>query len=643
MKKAVAAICTCGGMAAICAILTAVLVTTSSAMVIVADGRPNALIVLPADPTEQETAAAEDLQTYVKQISGAAVEIVAESELPDGNAVMIGRTDFALERVADQLTREHLGYEGFVTRTIGNRLVLVGMSVFPYRVPRTQRHSGDGTRHAVFDLLERFGCRFFALHSDGEHVPTRKTVSIEALDVTSKPDFEFRRLSFSVLGQMPESLAAKWAAWSIKNRLGGPFITCSHSYSRYTHSPIPRNEKRSLLESHPEFFALVPNDEGVLTRMIDKQLCLSNPGLLKRTIDAARAYLLRTHNGRIMPVYSLSPNDLRDGWCECENCRAWDDPDDTVGLATRVLRFNNLVAEALQDEFPDRRFPYYAEYSNMPGPPVRQDGTIAMKAHPAVLPVYVNIYCLIHDINDPSCPGNVEHRRRIDQWGRVADSIYMYEWFMWTSINPLPVNYAIGQRIRYYRDHGVTGYLGELIGHSPDNMLSMYLASKMLWDTDQDPDVLLDEFHDLYYQEASEPMRRYYRILNEAALQSNSHGCRFLALRPDTRLNVDHLMGKARVSRLKHELAAAVSSASQPVIKRRLARDRVALELYDLEAQMLALHADCLDTRALESTEVLRRVLEQYRARYAAATGIVNYSSKHAATIKRIEDVLVSE
>ena len=621
-------------------LLVAPFTACSSAMVVVKDGRPMATIVLPAAPTEQETAAAEDLRAYLEKMSGASLPIISEPTPPEDNAILIGRTKFALNNLGERLTRENLGYEGYTIKAVGSRLVLVGMSVDPYRVPRPKRHSGDGTRHAVFDLLERMGCRFFAFHQDGEHVPNRKTISVDNLDVTSKPDFEFRRIYFSFLKQMPKEAVARWDAWSLGNRLGGPFMSMAHAYSRYSHSPIPRDEKESLFEHHPEYFALVRDDDGVLRRMIDKQLCLSNRDVLRRAIDAADTYFRQKRGTRVMPAYSLSPSDLKEGWCECDECKAWDDPDKAVGLATRVLRFNNLVAEALADEFPDRRFPYYAEYSNMPGPPVRDDGTVVLKAHRAVLPVYVNIYCLVHDIADPSCPLNAEHRRRIAKWRQAADGLYIYEWYMWTSINPLPVNDVIGPRIRYYRDQGVKGYYAEVLGHSPDNTLSMYLAAKMLWDADQDPDALRDEFFRLYFQEAAEPMRRYYRILNEGALQSKSHGVRFLGIRPNTRMNVDPPINVERAEHLKQALETAIAMASQPVVQRRLDRERMALKLYEMEAKILALYDQCIAERTPQRVEALRVVFEQYSAHYPKVSGIVRYCSKHRGSMNRVKKLI---
>lgn len=329
-----------------------------------------------------------------------------------------------------------------------------------------------------------------------------------------------------------------------------------------------------------------------------------------------------------MPAYSLSPNDLQGGWCECEKCVAWDDPDPTVGLAARVLRFNNLVAKAMEEEFPDQHYLYYAEYSNMPGPPVRKDGTVAMKAHPAIIPIYVNMTCAIHDITDSSCPLNIIHRQLLDSWSRVAEQIYMYEWWMWTYNNPIPVHDIIGQRINYYHNHGMRGYYAELLGHSPDNTLSMYIAAKMLWDVDQDPKAILDDFFELYFQESAEPMGKYYRILGSDVSGAKKHGVRFLSRRPKTKFNIDLPIDVRRAKKLRRILDSAVALAKKPVVKRRLVRESKALRQYELDAKVELLFTRYQKKPTLNKKQALLAAMDNANNHYKQVKEILTYTGR---------------
>ena len=89
---------------------TAILVTALAAgsptaaadMVLVADGQPRATIVVAKDtaaPARQKIrTAAEELQTYVRKISGATLPIVNDSQTPAGALILVGRS-----RLSDSL------------------------------------------------------------------------------------------------------------------------------------------------------------------------------------------------------------------------------------------------------------------------------------------------------------------------------------------------------------------------------------------------------------------------------------------------------------------------------------------------------------------------------------------------------------
>ena len=87
--------------------------------------------------------------------------------------VLIGQSRAVKERLGSLLGEEHLGYDGYVLKTFPNCLVVAGQDYPPGRQPNLwsdNRYNGNGTRYAVFALLEELGCRFFNFHPDGEHV-----------------------------------------------------------------------------------------------------------------------------------------------------------------------------------------------------------------------------------------------------------------------------------------------------------------------------------------------------------------------------------------------------------------------------------------------------------------------------------------
>ena len=548
-------------------VLSMVAHAAGSGLTLVADGQPRAPIVLPAAPSEVERTAARDLQGYLQKMSGATIPIKETAVPPNGPAILLGESDTVVRLVGDLLTDEHLGPDGFILKTFADRLVVVGRKAHPTDAPY------HGTRYAVFALLEELGCRFFNPNPDGEHVPDRKTISVGALNVVSKADFIYRSPWNN--GHIRPTLTARtrqaWQRWMMKNRLGWvTAIAQGHAYNEWCPS------ERYFAE-HPEFFSWIREKKQRIPMTAQEgQLCLSNPEVVKLAVAAAR----KAFDDPSIRSFSLSPADTEE-WCECARCAAMDDPDPAIGLATRVLRFNNQVAAEVGRTHPGRFFPYYAEYGNLPGPPVRDDGTVVLQAHPSVVPAIVmgKRFCILHRIDDPDCPKNAEYRRRLDAWLQVAPHLTLREWIEPGYRLSTPQTWIIGPRIRYYRDLGGLGYNGEILGRSPDNDLALYIAAKMLWDADQDDRALIDEFFRLYYQEAAVPMEAYYRELNRVGRRPDFHhwNVPFGEWTPEVFRKLRPLLEQAR------------RAAHRPVVKRRIERDRIALKSYRLF--MLAIDA----------------------------------------------------
>jgi hypothetical protein len=539
--------------------LTALLSSTakSEAFTLALEGRPIARIVVCKDATELERQAASELQRYVKLMSGAELPVVAGSS--PGPEVLIGRSPYTAAIVGQDLSENKIGYDGAILRTAGDKLVVAG--------------AHKGQMYAVYELLKRLGCRFYLPHPYGEVIPQNRTVAVGELNWIHKPDFVHR--VFWHDGSTGPGLAhPEWYdSWATKVYQGGPHIFHGHNY--YGFCPPGR-----YFATHPEYFPMDIDKDGNPVRIPRGQLCLSNPDVVQLAVDAAIA---RFDSRPDQLGYSVSSNDCK-GWCCCDKCKAMDSPDPKVAHAWRVLRFANEVAEAVAKKYPDKKLTYVAEYMNLPGPPV------GLKAHPMVLPVIVNRYDMMHSIydsyvGDSSVTGvhyNVEYRARWDEWDKIASQMMVYEWVQHgeAPVLPSPMIYTIGERIKYYRRHNVIAYTGQLIGRSPVNDLAVYIGSQMLWDSSQNPRQMLEEFFRLYFAEASDQMRNYYRMLNETTYFSDDNrGCY-----APTSAWTPELIG-----RLYAKLAEADAVATQDIVKKRLDRERKSLVVTDLCASACAL------------------------------------------------------
>lgn len=169
-------------------------------MVIVEGGISRASIFLGENPTEIEQHAAEELQKYIKGMSGAELRVFKngsskgewlKAQDRGDNVILIGRpeTNSNIKELCDkgliELSCDYPGLDGFTIRTVTDKAMgsrhclLFGGS--------TDR----ATLYAVYHFLENVcKCGFF---EDGDYIPKRKTISIPDIDITERPYFPDRQ------------------------------------------------------------------------------------------------------------------------------------------------------------------------------------------------------------------------------------------------------------------------------------------------------------------------------------------------------------------------------------------------------------------------------------------------------------------
>ena len=147
-------------------------------------GKPQGGILLPDHPTPQETNAAAQLQLWVKEMTGATLDI--KSGKPRGRCLLI-RTD------------PSLGDEGYAIAVNHNQIILSGGKT-------------RGVINAVFALLEEdLGCRFYA--NDSIRLPKTNTLVIAPVARRYIPQLKLRD---------PFYACAFDPVWSLRNRANAP-------------------------------------------------------------------------------------------------------------------------------------------------------------------------------------------------------------------------------------------------------------------------------------------------------------------------------------------------------------------------------------------------------------------------------------
>ncbi|MCX7826709.1 MAG: DUF4838 domain-containing protein [Verrucomicrobiae bacterium] len=444
-----------------------------------------------ADATPAERHAAEELQRFLKQITGVELPLQNAGPLP-ARALLVGR-DAEVERLASGVDWAKLGGEGFVVRTCGPHLALAGGR------PR-------GTLYAVYSFLDQeLGCRWFA--PDCSRIPKRARLAVRDLNRVVVPRLEYRE-TFSWSGYDGD-----WAARNFSNG-HSMRLTEKHGdkvvYQGFVHTFYPLLPPEKHFAQHPEWYS-----ERNGKRFHEHgQLCLTNPEVVREVTAAVRAWLRKNPKATIV---SVSQNDWH-GWCECAKCKAVDDEEGSH--SGTLLRFVNQVAEAIEKEFPQVAVDTLAyQYTRKPPRHVRP--------RPNVIVRLCSIECCFsHPLEE--CPQNKAFVDDIVGWSKICRRLYIWDYVTNFAhyLLPHPNLDVLEANIRFFIAHGVRGIFEQGEYQTPGGeMLELrsYIIARLLWNPDYGAKRALEEFLDGYYGPAAPPIRKYIRLLHDKVKKDNIH------------------------------------------------------------------------------------------------------------------------
>ena len=479
-------------------------------MYIVQNGKSDFVIVTADSSDECIQTAANELQTYLEKISGAELEIVSEADFDGEKAIVLGETE--LQKSIKSIDRSQIKEDGFVLYSDGAYLLIAG-------------EDSRGTLYGVYTFLEEYlGVRWFT--PTLEVVPESKDIIVDAaIDRLVEPSFAIRRndcagtnaahrartkMNVSFHYEVPEFGGAHtWVLWDVT---------------------LDKLVPDSLFAEHPEYFAMNPDG----TRTTD-HVCLSHPEVLEIAVANGRQAILDCK--RDSKYIHIGQKDNMN-YCHCEKC------EEIYGrygsVCSTTILFTNAFADALDDEFPDMTFTFYA-YGETDRPPA----DLSLRCNSNVVPVLCGLHkaCRSHPITEcGAIDGNenfnnlfVEQYPQIAEdhvnWTKIADRTYIYDY----TINFLNVaqffsNFETMQStMKYMHDIGITGYVyncGD--GHfSAFNELRNYLLCKLQWDVNADVEYHMNDFLKAYYGEAAAPFIKEIIDVQTAQVKATAHAFDF--------------------------------------------------------------------------------------------------------------------
>ncbi|MFC1526342.1 DUF4838 domain-containing protein, partial [Candidatus Latescibacterota bacterium] len=409
-------------------------------------------IVIPSRPTDVENRASEEIQRYLREITGVELPIVADTTPAKPGEILLGGTT-RLEELGIDIDRALLKEDGFTIRTVGERLVIVGGTEL-------------GTLYGVYGFLEDYlGCRMYM--PGVQKIPPQATLRIPAIDTTQVPAVGFRETFYR------HAYDPEFAAWHRVDHNRDDWGLWVHTFGPL----VPPDE---YFDEHPEWYALVKG-----RRIPNGQLCLTNEEMYHTLVDNLRQRMSERPDAH---YWSVSQNDTQ-GYCECEHCSAIDEREGTP--AGSLLTFVNRVAA----EFPDKTISTLAYQYSRSAP-----RTLRPAAN-------VNIVLCTIELNRSrpiaTDPGAASFRRDMEDWAAICDNILIWDYVIQFSnlVSPFPNLRVLQPNIRYFVDHHSVAHFQqgnrEIGGEMAE--LRAYLIAKLLWSPDADVEALIDDFASGYY------------------------------------------------------------------------------------------------------------------------------------------------
>ena len=475
---------------ACCGVLMTMAVSVTAADLTLADhGRTAYTILTDPDATVAERHAAEELASFLEQVTGAKFAIRTGTTVGSSPALVVG-PGAAARKLAPELDFDGLHPDGIVIEIRGPHLILAGDR------PR-------GTLYAVYTFLEdHVGCRWWS--SKAGFVPRKPTLTVPPLHVRYVPPLEYRETFW-------------WDAfdpdWAVRNKSNanrarldekrGGHIT----YKGFVHTFNPLVPPKTYFKTHPEWFSEIDgkrvggNGERV-------QLCLTNPELKDFVVQRVLEWLKQAPDANIV---SVSQNDWG-GRCQCATCRALEEAEGSP--SGPLLHFVNYVAERVGKRYPNVAISTLA-YHYTRKPPKH------VKPLPNVIVRLCSIECnFLRPLGTD--PSNAKFRRDIEGWNKICNRLYIWDYTTNFAhyIMPHPNLRVLAPNIRFFVAHGVKGVFEQGAYQSPGAEfaeLRAWVLAKLLWDPSRDPTALIDEFVKGYYGPAAPFIAEYIERLHDSA------------------------------------------------------------------------------------------------------------------------------
>ncbi|MFL6302543.1 MAG: DUF4838 domain-containing protein [Candidatus Sulfotelmatobacter sp.] len=554
-----------------------------------AGGNSEYVIVVAPERQITERFAAEELQKYIRLISGVTLPVVDHSaghkQILIGAAA--GHIDSFLNRNADSyLIRIHSG-----------EISLAGASL-------------RGTLYSVYRFLEEYlGCGWIMPGDD--YVPHQPNLEVpEHVDEMQSPAFEYRAICLfpyadtqihdrlRVDSLFPYALlqvTKDRIDWAAKNRLNfvhpavneaGPKLW---EEVRSREQIVPEIVKRGLglhygghsyfawlppekyFAAHPDYYAAIQDGKP-------QSLNVANPEVADVMAQNIGDFLEKNPEISIVTVWMNDAPAI----CTTPGCLAMEGPlrlsisnhaDDyppMISFSNAALKFTNAVARRLHKTHPQVIVNHlaYNELIDAPTDVVPEPNVLVAFAPIQRAPFRIGSPAgYFRPLNDPDNPVNRGYLSEMRKWLALSKNFYVWDYYsLWWTLGhdrprwEFPVLDTMNADLRFYRDElGLTHVSSEIADWQEENM---YAYARLAWNPNASWRDVLADFCRRSYGPAAEDMLQHWTVLESAKenwFQHREECSRYLAralTKADTaefRRRIDRAAGLWQESRCQHE------------------------------------------------------------------------------------------
>ncbi len=514
-------------------------------------------IIVAADAIPAEKTAAQQLQQYLQEVTGAQFALLTEDATNANQPQILVGTGNRTKALLPTLDWNALGSDGIVIKTVGDTLVLAGGR------PR-------GTLYAVFEFLEKqAGCRWWT--PTEKSIPRKATLEVPPQDTVYTPTFKYREYFTAYVQTDP--VFATVMRQNGHHQTQKPEWGGHYNILGFTHTFGKLLPPSKYFKEHPEWYSDPENGHKPCTpaskmpQAQHTQIALSNPEVVE---ELSKQALLWIKDNPDAGYISISQNDSGN-FCETPESLAlfkqegsWSGP---------LIHFVNQVAERIEREYPGFMVETLA-YSRSLQPPK----SIRPRSN-----VIIRLASLHADVGHPlNSDWNEETRKNFLQWADISNQIMVWKYVtnFYGYLLPHPNWSHFATDLRYYAENKVSGVFLEGTHRTNNGVgdfapLRIWLMSKLMWNPQADQSQIMDEFLHGYYGAAGPHLRAYLDLGQQAYQKTNR---KLSAFNVDwTYLTLDDMN---QATRLFNQAEAAVKDDT--ALLARVRRERLSFDLLSL-------------------------------------------------------------